>query len=129
MFQNTVIVGNVGRDPELRYTPGGQAVCDFSVAVSRRWADRDTGEQRERTTWYRVTCWGKLAETVNEHVRKGRQVLVTGEIEASAWVDKDGNARATLELTAREVRFLGRREDGDSAPEREPGRETADIPF
>ncbi len=113
MYQYTVIVGNVGRDPEMRYTTGGRAVCDFSVAVSRRWTDRNSSEQKEKTTWFRVTCWDKLAETVNQYVTKGRQVLVTGEVDASAWVGQDGEARATLELTARDVKFLGRREGGD----------------
>lgn len=125
MYQHTVIAGYVGRDPELRYTPGGQAVCEFSVAVSSRWVDRTSNEQREKTTWFRVTCWGKLAETANQYVRKGRQVLVAGEIDASAWADKDGNARATLTLTARDVKFLGRREDDEIRPE----SETADVPF
>lgn len=135
MYQYTVIVGNVGRDPELRYTSGGVAVCDFSVAVSQRWTDRDTSEQREKTTWFRVTCWRGLAETVNQYVRKGRQVLVTGEVEASAWTGQDGEARATLELTARDVKFLGRRDeagDGDGSAAdsaSDPRPELQDIPF
>ena len=110
MYQYTVIAGNVGRNPEMRYTPGGDAVCDFSVAVNRRWTGQD-GQQQEKTTWFRVTCWNKLAETVNQYVTKGRQVLVTGEVDASAWVGDDGEARATLELTARDVKFLGGRND------------------
>ena len=101
MYQYTVIVGNVGRDPEMRYTPGGTAVCDFSVAVNRRWTDKQTNEMREKTTWFRVTCWNRLAETVNQYVYKGMRVLVAGEVDASAWVDNEGNPRATLELTAR----------------------------
>lgn len=108
MYQHTVIVGNVGGDPALRYLADGTAVTDFSVAVGARWSDRVTGETRERTTWFRVTCWGRLAEIANEYVRKGRQVLVAGDVEASAWTDKEGNARATLDLTARELRLLGR---------------------
>ncbi len=128
MYQYTVIVGNVGRDPELRYTPSGQAVCDFSVAVSRRWTDRTSNEQREKTTWFRVTCWNKLAETVNQYVSKGRQVLVTGEVDASAWIDSEGNARATLELTARDVKFLGRREEGGTAYAGGEGEYNASAP-
>lgn len=127
MYQYTVIVGNVGRSPELRYTPGGAAVCDFSVAVNRKWTGQD-GQQNEKVTWFRVSCWNKLAETVNQYVTKGRQVLVTGEIEASAWVDDDGNARATLELNARDVKFLGSRDDAQAAPADEGGA-LADIPF
>jgi single-strand DNA-binding protein len=129
MYQYTVIAGNVGRDPEMRYTQGGQAVCDFSVAVSQRWKDKSTDEQREKTTWFRVTAWGRLAETVNQYVHKGRQVLVTGEVDASAWLGNDGEPRATLELTAREVKFLGRLDDngGGSSQHTEPGG--GDIPF
>ncbi len=134
MYQYTVIVGNVGRDPELRYTPGGAAVCDFSVAVNRRWTGQD-GQLNEKTTWFRVTCWNKLAEVVNQYVTKGRQILVTGEVDASAWVDNDGNARATLEMTARDVKFLGSRQDdfsggfgqeGGSGPS---SSDLQDIPF
>ena len=134
MYQYTVIVGNVGRDPEMRYTPGGAAVCDFSVAVNRRWTGQD-GQLNEKTTWFRVTCWNRLAETVNQYVTKGRQVLVTGEVDASAWVGDDGQARATLELTARDVKFLGRRDDefgggfgqeGGSGPS---SSDLQDIPF
>ncbi len=131
MFQQTIIVGNVGRDPELRFTPGGSAVCDFSVAVNRTWTGAD-GQQQEKVTWFKVTCWNKLAEVVNQYVTKGRQVLVTGDVDASAWTDKEGNARATLELNARDVKFLGSRDDAQAAPADKgggSGRSLADIPF
>lgn len=134
MYQYTVIVGNVGRDPELRYTTSGSAVCDFSVAVNRRWTGQD-GQMNEKTTWFRVTCWRKLAETVNQYVTKGRQVLVTGEVDASAWVGDDGEARATLEITARDVKFLGSRNDDFSAGmgreggSHAPSSDLQDIPF
>lgn len=137
MYQYTVIVGNVGRDPELRYTPSGVAVCDFSLAVNRVWTDRNTNEQHEKTTWFRVTCWRGLAETVSQYVTKGRQVLVTGEVDASAWTDNEGNPRASLELTAQTVKFLGRRDDipgGSYGPEGDyggppPAEDLQDIPF
>jgi len=130
MYQYTVIVGNVGRDPELRYTPDGTAVCDFSVAVSQRWTAN--GEQKEKTTWFRVTCWRQLAEVVNQYVTKGRQVLVTGEVDASAWVGDDGEPRAQLEITARDVKFLGQRGDADGgqeAPGRGAQQKRGGIPF
>jgi single-strand DNA-binding protein len=115
-YQYTIIVGNVGRDPEMRYTQSGVAVTDFSVAVSRTWTDRTTNEPREKTTWFRVTAWRGLAETVNQYVRKGMQIMVTGEIDASAYIGQDGEARASLDLTARDIQFLGRRgEAADSA--------------
>ncbi len=126
-YQYTIIIGNVGRDPELRYTPAGRAVCDFSVAVSRKWTDRTTGEAREETTWFHVSAWGTLAETCNEYVRKGMQIMVSGEIEASAFVGQDGAARASLDLTARDVQFLGSR---DAAREPAPREADSDrMPF
>ncbi|MCD6289582.1 MAG: single-stranded DNA-binding protein [Anaerolineae bacterium] len=110
MYQKTVIVGHLGQDPELRYTPSGQSVCSFRVATNRRWTDRD-GNRQERTTWFRVTAWGKLAELCSQYLSKGRMVLVEGDIDASAWIGQDGQPRASLELTARNVRFLGGRGD------------------
>ena len=128
MYQYTVIVGNVGRDPELRYTPNGQAVCDFSVAVNRYWTDRISNERREKNTWFRVTCWNKLAEAVNQYVRKGRQVLVTGELDVSAWLDDKQVPHATIELTARDVKFLGRKEQENAVTIAESIADE-DIPF
>ena len=129
MYQQVVIVGNLGSEPELRYTPSGIPVATFPVAVNRRWTDGN-GEQKEKTTWFRVTAWRKLAELCNQYLSKGRLVLVEGEIEASAWSDNQGNPRATLELTARNVRFLGGRGNGE-APTAEPMEEEAgeEIPF
>jgi len=106
MFQKTIIVGNLGRDPEMRYTPSGVPVTTFSVAVNRRWTDQQ-GQQQEHTTWFRVTAWRKLAELCNQYLSKGRLVLVEGDIEANAYLAQDGQPRASLELTARNVRFLG----------------------
>jgi len=111
MYQHTVIVGNLGRDPEMRYTPSGIPVTTFSVAVSRKWKGQD-GEMHEKTTWFRVKAWRKLAELCNQYLSKGRQVLVEGEVEASAWMSQDNEPRATLELTAQNVRFLGSRSSG-----------------
>jgi len=108
MYQHTVIVGNVGRDPELRYLPSGDPVANFSVAVNRKWTNRD-GQAQEKTTWFRVNVFGRQAEIVNQYVSKGRLVLVDGEIDVSAYMAQDGTARASLELRARNVRFLGGR--------------------
>ena len=110
-WHQTIIVGNLGGDPELRYLQSGQAVCNFSVAVSERWRDRNSGEQRERTTWYRVAAWGPLAETCNTYLAKGRQVMVTGNVNARGYINNSGEAAASLDLTARDVRFLGNRGD------------------
>ena len=108
-WHQTIIVGNLGGDPELRYLQSGQAVCNFSVAVSERWRDRNTNEQRERTTWYRVAAWGPLGETCNQYLSRGRQVMVTGNVSARGYINNNGEAAASLELRAREVRFLGGR--------------------
>ncbi|GAB4430396.1 MAG: hypothetical protein Kow00106_24990 [Anaerolineae bacterium] len=129
-YQYTIIIGNVGRDPELRYTPSGVAVCDFSVAVTRRWNDRQTNEQREKTTWFRVSAWRNLAETANQYVRKGMQIMVAGEVDASAYTGQDGQPRATLEITARDIQFLGRRgEVEEGAAAEYPAADAEDLPF
>ncbi len=108
MYQKTVVVGHLGRDPEMRYTPSGVPVTSFNVATSRKWTNAN-GEQQEKTTWFRVTCWRKLAELTAQYLQKGRLVLVEGEIEAQAYTDREGSPRASLELTASTVRFLGGR--------------------
>jgi len=109
MYSKTVIVGHLGRDPEMRFTSGGQSVTSFSVATNRRWTDQ-SGQTQEKVTWFRVTAWGKLGELCNQYLSKGRIVLVEGDVEASAWKSQEGEARATLELTARNVRFIGGRD-------------------
>lgn len=111
-WHQTIIVGNLGGDPELRYLQSGRAVCNFSVAVSERWRDRQTEEQREKTTWYRVAVWGNQAETCNTYLSRGRQVMVIGNVQARGYVNNNGEAAASLELTARDVRFLGGRDGG-----------------
>lgn len=115
MFQKVILVGNLGRDPEMRYTPSGQAVCNLSVATNRTWS-RD-GEQQKETTWFRVTVWGRQAETVNQYLRKGRSVLVEGRLNPDEngnpriWTSNDGQPRASFEVTAQTIRFLGGRGD------------------
>jgi single-strand DNA-binding protein len=109
MYQKIVIVGHLGADPEMRYTPTGQAYSRFSVATDRKWTDAE-GHLQQETTWYRVTVWGKQAEACNQYLAKGRQVLVEGErLHASAYLNKENQPAASLELTARFVRFLGGR--------------------
>ena len=112
-WHQTIIVGNLGGDPELRYMQNGRAVCNFSVAVSERWRDRQTNEQQERTTWYRVAVWGQQAENCNTYLAKGRQVLVIGNVAARGYMNNNGEAAASLDLTARSVQFLGGGNRGD----------------
>jgi len=102
MYNKAVLVGNLGRDPEIRYTANGTAVCKFSLATTRRWNDG------ERTEWHRIVTWGKLAETCHEYLAKGRLVFVTGEIRYDSYEDSDGNRRHTTEIHADTVKFLGR---------------------
>lgn len=112
-WAQTIIIGNVGRDPEMRYLQNGTPVCSFSVAVSRRWNDKNSNEQKEKTVWYRVSCWRQLAETANNYVKKGMQIMVEGELEpARAYLDNAGQPAASLELTAQNMQFLGQRGDG-----------------
>jgi single-strand DNA-binding protein len=128
MYQKIIIVGNVGRDAEMRYTPTGVPVTSFSVAVNRRWTSA-SGEQQEKTTWFRVICWRKLAETTGQYVKKGMKILVEGEVEAQAYVDREGTARSTLELTANNFRFLGSRADaGEGGAPGAPGSTGEDFP-
>lgn len=112
MYQQLTIVGNLTQDPELRFTPSGVAVAAFGVAVNKSWIGQD-GQRQEKVVFFRVTAWRKLAETVGQYLTKGRQVMVVGEIEeARAYQDREGNARASLEVTAQTVRFLGQRGEG-----------------
>lgn len=105
-WHQTIIVGNLGQDPEIRYLQDGASVCSLRVAVNERWTDRRTSERRERTTWYRVSAWGALGETCNRFLSKGSQVMVIGTVSVNAFTNREGEPAASLELRAREVRFL-----------------------
>ena len=107
-FNKIIIVGNLGRDPELRYTPQGTAVCNFSVATSERKRNA-TGEEQEITTWFRVTMWGKQAENASKYLTKGRQVYIEGRLRVEEWTDRDGKNRYTLEVHGTEMQFIGTR--------------------
>lgn len=129
MYQQITLLGNVGNQPELRYTPSGVAVCSFSLAVNRSWTGQD-GQRQDKTTWFRVSVWQKQAEAVAEYLAKGRQVLVVGEMEdARAYTDKDGNARASLEVRANTVRFLGGKNDSNAAADNVSVEDSSEIPF
>ncbi|HYY55915.1 MAG TPA: single-stranded DNA-binding protein [Pyrinomonadaceae bacterium] len=113
-FNKIIIVGNLGRDPEMRYTPQGTPVCTFSLASNER-RKNGVGEQQDITTWFRVTVWGKQAETVSKYLTKGRSVYVEGRLHVEDWTDKDGKPRYTLEVNASDVQFI----DSASGAERE----------
>jgi len=102
-----MIIGNVGQAPELRYTPSGKAVCSFSVATSHRYTD-STGERKEETTWFNISAWERLAETVNQYVTKGMQIYVEGRLALRTYTTKDGKPGASLDIHASNIEFLGR---------------------
>jgi single-strand DNA-binding protein len=116
-LNKAMIIGNLGRDPEMRYTPTGQAVTQFTVAVNRNYRGQD-GNWQEETEWFRVVAWGPLAERTAENLRKGRKVYVEGRIQTRQWEDKDGQKRYTTELVANQVTSLdrGQRDEGDPGP-------------
>jgi single-strand DNA-binding protein len=121
MYQTIIIVGNVGRDPEMRYTPSGQAVTSFSVATNRQYTNNN-GEQVKETTWFRISAWGKQAETCNQYIKKGSKVLVEGRLTADPatggpriWTSQDGAPRASFEVSAGTVRFLSSRAESESS--------------
>ncbi len=142
MYQTIIIVGNVGRDPEMRYTPSGQAVTSFSVATNRQYSNNN-GETVKETVWFRVSAWGKTGETCNQYLKKGSKVLVEGRLTADAstggpriWTAQDGTPRASFEVSAQTVRFLSSRSETEGggaggAPVAEEGGAPADedIPF
>ena len=127
-----LVIGNLGGDPEMRYTANGSPVTTFSVATNRRYRTRD-GEQREETEWFRVVTWNQLAETCNQYLTKGRRVYVEGRLKSDTWTGQDGQTRFTNEINAFEVQFLdsgpmGPGDDGDFAAER-PSRDADNLPW
>lgn len=125
------IIGRLGRDPEIRYTQGGQAVATFTVATDHRWKNKD-GAQQEKTEWHRIKAWGKLAELAGQYLAKGRQVYIEGRIETSEYTDKDGATKYSTEINAQEIQFLDSKGGGEKAAEknfRTPAPDGDDIPF
>lgn len=122
------LIGHVGRDPEIRYLPNGDAAATLSLATSKRWKDKQSGEQREHTEWHRCVAFGRLAEIIGEYVHKGSYLRVEGELRTRKWQDKDGSDRYTTEISLREMLMLdskggGSQDDGDGeaqAPQRRP---------
>ncbi len=102
-----ILVGNLGRDAELRYTPGGAPVATLSLATTEVWTDRTSGQRQEKTEWHRVVLWGKTAESLNEYLTKGKQIYVEGRLQTRQWDDKDGNKRYTTEVRGDRVVLLG----------------------
>ena len=132
-LNKVILIGNLGRDPELRYTSGGTPVCNFTMATTDRWKDKTSGERRENTEWHRIVVWAKQAEIVNEYCGKGKQVYVEGSLQTKEWTDRDGNKRYTTEVRAQQVLMLGKATDTPKQAEPEaaghPDLNEDDIPF
>jgi len=128
MYQNAILIGSLGNDPELRFTPAGVPVASFSLAVNKTWTT-DAGKQ-SKTTWFRVTTWRKQAEIVGQYLHKGSKVMVVGEVEeARAFTDRDGKNRASLEVTAQLVKFLSGTNAGSETHAEGGNGQDEDIPF
>jgi single-strand DNA-binding protein len=127
-FNKIILVGNLGRDPELRYTPQGTPVCSFTVATNEKRKDR-AGETQDHTTWFRVTLWGRQAETASQYLTKGRPIYVEGRLRLEEWTDRDGKQRYTLEVHATDMQFIGGgRGDDSPAPGGRPSTAEASSP-
>ena len=139
-INKVILVGRLGSDPEVRYTPDGTAVANFSIATSDEWTDKATNEKRERTEWHRIVAWRRLGEICGEYLSKGKQVYVEGKLQTRSW-EKDGVTRYTTEIVASDVQFLGSRDSADTyrppgpteTPESSgpslPDKQDDDIPF
>jgi single-strand DNA-binding protein len=118
-FNKITLVGNLGRDPELRYTPQGTPVCSFSMATTERRKDRE-GAYQETTTWWRVTLWGRMGETASEHLKQGQQVYIEGRVRVNEYTSRDGKQRYTLEVHATDMQFISSSRPKDEAAEQKP---------
>jgi len=126
-----ILVGRLGKDPEVRYTPSGAAVANFTIATSEEWKDKDSGEKQERTEWHRVVAWRRLGEICGEYLHKGSQVYIEGRLQTESWEDREGNKRYTTKIVAQTMQMLGSpRKEGkaESVEERYPDEEPISIP-
>ena len=126
-----ILVGNLGKTPEVRYTASGKAVATFSVATKEQWTSKEGGGKEERTEWHRIVAWGRLGEICGEYLRKGSQVYIEGRIQTREWQDKEGNKRNTTEIVAQTMQMLGPSGKGGAATgteEKFPSEEPISIP-
>jgi len=140
-INKVILIGRLGRDPEVRYTPDGTAIANFSIATSEEWKDKGTGEKKERTEWHRIVAFRRLGEICGEYLAKGRQVYIEGRLQTRDWQDKDGVKRYTTEIVASQMQMLGSRESSDNrgaagfqkdeipAGSEFPNSQDDDIPF
>ena len=123
-----IIIGNVGKEPELRYSPSGTAFCTLSIATTRSWKNKESGEKQEETEWHRVTFNDKLAEIVGQYVKKGKPLYVEGRLKTRKWTDKEGKDVYTTEIIANEMQLLGGRDSDESAPAHAPRAQARPAP-
>ena len=122
-----ILLGNLGRDPEVRFTQGGTPVANFTMATTDRWSD-PSGEKKEKTEWHRIVVWGKQAEIAGEYLKKGRPVFIEGSLQTREWTDRDGNKRYTTEVRAQRLQLLGRPDDRGASGGAPPPEEAPDAP-
>jgi single-strand DNA-binding protein len=114
-INKVILIGNLGADPEVRFTPSGQAVANFRIATSESWTDKSSGQKQERTEWHRIVVWGKLGELCGQYLKKGRQCYIEGRLQTREWTDKEGKKNWSTEVVAQNVQFLGGKPDGAGA--------------
>lgn len=126
-INKVILIGNVGKDPEIRYTPSGSAICNISLATTRSWKDKTSGDKQEETEWHRVVFYDRLAEVVGEYVKKGKPIYVEGRLKTRKWQNKEGQDVYTTEIIANEMQLLGGRDDSQqpSAPRPAPAARPA----
>jgi single-strand DNA-binding protein len=120
MFNRATIIGRLGRDPEIRYSGAGEAVCNVSVATTEKWKDKNSGEQKEATEWHRVTAWGRLAEIMGEYLHQGDLVFIEGKMTTREYQAQDGTPKKSFEIRATEMKMLGGRGQGEGGGDRAP---------
>lgn len=126
-LNKTMLIGNLGADPETRYTTNGDAVTSIRLATTDEWRDKGSGEKRQSTEWHKVVFFKQLAEIVSQHLRKGSQVYVEGRIKTKKWTDKDGIERYATQVEATEMKMLGKRERDDDVTQPQPTRTVSDL--
>ena len=130
-INKVILIGRLGKDPEVRYTPSGVPVANFPIATSEEWKDKTTGEKQERTEWHRIEAWRRLGEICGEYLHKGKQVYIEGRLQTDAWEDRDGNKRYTTKIIAQNMQMLdspGRGGRVDAEEDRFPDEEPVKVP-
>lgn len=129
MLNKVMLIGNLGNDPKVRYTPSGSAVASLSLATARRWKDKDSGERKEATEWHRVILWGKLGEIAGEYLKKGSQIYIEGRLQTRKWQGNDGKDNYTTEIIGEVMHMLGSKGEGaPSAPKQRPATTGTQTP-